>query len=486
MSQIIYYGFFIVIFQFGWAAVQVGHVSLITDLTQNTKERVELNAYSRKGDSIITKEDSDSFTILLVIGCVFGLGSCFWNSFGSVDNESFKHWQVYGSALLFGIGGTTMLIASLALTSDLIGINTTSSAFVFGTMSFFDKVLNGSSMVFIAILLYLSQRISTASAYCPAPDFFYPCQCISTPSYRYELTISCSGLHIKDMDIYRAFTRLNTYLNGSLSSKTFLKLEIKQTSIQNLYVYEIDLFRGLKFRHISVVDNQIENFDPFIFWTSYRMNRFFTLKGHKTLVNYNRRDPLPILNRFKRLEVLTITDTNYDRISKNAFSKSEQICLKKILFNNNEITHIESCAFFQLQALCVIDLSHNKIRKIQDLSFAIKHPSHQRLLINLHSNNLTDSSLSPLAFHGINRPIFLILSDNLLTHLEENIFAPLLLKPDNSNTVVLSYNPLVCDCRFQWIVRNRHLLQGDKIRGQPLCHDGRSIWSYSLHDLKPC
>ncbi|CAG2181665.1 unnamed protein product, partial [Oppiella nova] len=82
MSQIIYYGFFIVIFQFGWAAVQVGHVSLITDLTQNTKERVELNAYrqaatvassicvytiawfifSRKGDSIITKEDSDSFT----------------------------------------------------------------------------------------------------------------------------------------------------------------------------------------------------------------------------------------------------------------------------------------------------------------------------------------------------------------------------------------------------------------------------------------
>ncbi|CAG2183097.1 unnamed protein product, partial [Oppiella nova] len=87
--------------------------------------------------------------ILLVIGCVFGLGSCFWNSFGSVDNESFKHWQVYGSALLFGIGGTTMLIASLALTSDLIGINTTSSAFVFGTMSFFDKVLNGSVVVIL-------------------------------------------------------------------------------------------------------------------------------------------------------------------------------------------------------------------------------------------------------------------------------------------------------------------------------------------------
>jgi Na+/melibiose symporter-like transporter len=43
--KLVYYSTFIVIFQFGWAAVQVGHVSLITDLTPNSKERVELNAY---------------------------------------------------------------------------------------------------------------------------------------------------------------------------------------------------------------------------------------------------------------------------------------------------------------------------------------------------------------------------------------------------------------------------------------------------------
>jgi Na+/melibiose symporter-like transporter len=43
--KLVHYSTFIVIFQFGWAAVQVGHVSLITDLTPNSKERVELNAY---------------------------------------------------------------------------------------------------------------------------------------------------------------------------------------------------------------------------------------------------------------------------------------------------------------------------------------------------------------------------------------------------------------------------------------------------------
>ncbi len=88
-------------FQFGWAAVQVGHVSLIIDLTPVSKERVELNAYryglnmickkltqpnyrqaatiaanicvytitwlllSQKGDSTINREDSAIFTVYL-------------------------------------------------------------------------------------------------------------------------------------------------------------------------------------------------------------------------------------------------------------------------------------------------------------------------------------------------------------------------------------------------------------------------------------
>lgn len=43
--QIAYYVFFIVLYQAGWAFVQVSHVSLITDLTPISTERVELNAY---------------------------------------------------------------------------------------------------------------------------------------------------------------------------------------------------------------------------------------------------------------------------------------------------------------------------------------------------------------------------------------------------------------------------------------------------------
>lgn len=43
-AQAIYYAAFIVIFQFGWASVQISHLSLIPEVTHLSQERVELNA----------------------------------------------------------------------------------------------------------------------------------------------------------------------------------------------------------------------------------------------------------------------------------------------------------------------------------------------------------------------------------------------------------------------------------------------------------
>ncbi|XP_076336067.1 major facilitator superfamily domain-containing protein 12-like isoform X2 [Tachypleus tridentatus] len=43
-AQLVYYAAFIIIFQFGWASVQISHLSLIPDLTPVSSERVELNS----------------------------------------------------------------------------------------------------------------------------------------------------------------------------------------------------------------------------------------------------------------------------------------------------------------------------------------------------------------------------------------------------------------------------------------------------------
>ncbi|XP_026554727.1 major facilitator superfamily domain-containing protein 12 isoform X2 [Pseudonaja textilis] len=57
--------------------------------------------------------------------------------------------EVYGAAVLLGTGSATILVTSLSMTADLIGPHTHSGAFVYGAMSFTDKVANGLSVMII-------------------------------------------------------------------------------------------------------------------------------------------------------------------------------------------------------------------------------------------------------------------------------------------------------------------------------------------------
>lgn len=43
-AQLVYYAAFVVIFQFGWAAVQISHLSLVPELTPTDHERTQLIA----------------------------------------------------------------------------------------------------------------------------------------------------------------------------------------------------------------------------------------------------------------------------------------------------------------------------------------------------------------------------------------------------------------------------------------------------------
>ncbi|XP_060753762.1 major facilitator superfamily domain-containing protein 12-like isoform X2 [Neoarius graeffei] len=56
---------------------------------------------------------------------------------------------VYGAAVLLGAGSATILVMSLSMTADLIADQTQSGAFVYGAMSFTDKVANGLGVIII-------------------------------------------------------------------------------------------------------------------------------------------------------------------------------------------------------------------------------------------------------------------------------------------------------------------------------------------------
>ncbi|XP_022096604.1 major facilitator superfamily domain-containing protein 12-like isoform X2 [Acanthaster planci] len=88
------------------------------------------------------------------------LGGCGWLYVPDIG------FQVYGAACLLGAGGSTLLVTSLALTSDLISHNTESGAFVYGAMSFTDKLSNGIAVI---VIQYFHPCVNC----CPACKSFY-------------------------------------------------------------------------------------------------------------------------------------------------------------------------------------------------------------------------------------------------------------------------------------------------------------------------
>ncbi|KAM8849988.1 major facilitator superfamily domain-containing protein 12-like [Spinachia spinachia] len=89
------------------------------------------------------------------------IGKCLTYFVGLLLIMAFSYWvlldedmgeRVFGAAVLLGAGSATILVISLAMTAELIGDQTQSGAFVYGAMSFTDKVANGGAVMIIQAL----------------------------------------------------------------------------------------------------------------------------------------------------------------------------------------------------------------------------------------------------------------------------------------------------------------------------------------------
>ncbi|KAJ8678817.1 hypothetical protein QAD02_014604 [Eretmocerus hayati] len=85
--------------------------------------------------------------ISYLIGALMGIGACAGIWFGKGD--SFVRLFIYPVSLTLGTGGSMMLVTSLAITADYIGHSTENGAFVYGMMSFADKLSNGVAVMII-------------------------------------------------------------------------------------------------------------------------------------------------------------------------------------------------------------------------------------------------------------------------------------------------------------------------------------------------
>ncbi|XP_075680097.1 major facilitator superfamily domain-containing protein 12-like [Dermatophagoides pteronyssinus] len=78
--------------------------------------------------------------IHMCLGIVLALFSSIWIIFGSCDDRSFLNWQIYLIAIQIGLSITIIKISSISLVAEMIGFNQNSTSFVYGLVSFFEKV----------------------------------------------------------------------------------------------------------------------------------------------------------------------------------------------------------------------------------------------------------------------------------------------------------------------------------------------------------
>jgi len=115
--------------------------------------------------SVVLKFFTDKFghKIAFVGSCVVGLCGCIWVLFGCEKCDSAKY-EIFAIAALLGAGGSAMLINCLAIVANLIASNIEGGGFVYGAMSFVDKVSCG-----IALMLIQNQMPDPAT---DDPQFF--------------------------------------------------------------------------------------------------------------------------------------------------------------------------------------------------------------------------------------------------------------------------------------------------------------------------
>ncbi|KAM7409699.1 hypothetical protein PAMA_001271 [Pampus argenteus] len=99
-----------------------------------------------------------------LVGLLLVLGFAIW----VFMDKNMGAERIYGAAALLGAGSATILVMSLSMTATLIGEQTQSGAFVYGSMSLTDKVANG-----FGVILIQSIRPCRTEVCCPDCVWFY-------------------------------------------------------------------------------------------------------------------------------------------------------------------------------------------------------------------------------------------------------------------------------------------------------------------------
>jgi hypothetical protein len=321
--------------------------------------------------------------------------------------------------------------------------------------------------------------ICLSKAYCPNEDDLYPCKC---------------------EQLSELLPRITCLTNGTLNLKSiFSKVNEDMSAVKHLY------------GEIDIENNKLEEIPENVFGKL----KFESIRFRKGCSSLKKIHPNAFLHQYNTTIRLVVVAENVISASPNSFYDLANSFnkLRHLLYyshigtleekfseklNNNleytafRLDSIKGSPFSKMNRIKYITIKGENFNRIQSETLKIGDESDESryTVIELEENNLNGSSFEKGCF--MNFPSYasikLSFSHTQITYLDEAIFLPFLLQPDNN--LYLSYtsevtNPLDCDdCRSAWICKSS---TPDRVRESinlARCADGRNLKDCKKNFLK--
>ncbi|XP_013785110.1 protein slit-like [Limulus polyphemus] len=301
------------------------------------------------------------------------------------------------------------------------------------------------------------------TSYCPTMEDMYPCKCEGTAR------VVCNEAKSTEQ-IIRAFKNFPTipYPMG-----IFL---MEGTTATNL---PSGVFNGVQFHRFDLKNNR--------FLTSIGEDAFEGSEDIAQVIFLNNGavstpSVFKAISKLNDLAAVFLDYNDIPSIPDHAFGDQEYLNVIKL--QGNRISSIGQYAFEKLDSVTMIDLRDNQLNKLTDYSFAFRSNNTEKLLTVLLINN-SISEISPKAFSGVRRPVDFLFNNNKLTTLDQETFESVVkfFTKIGKGHIVMTGNPIQCDCRLLWIVENSKYWS--RI-GDTKCQDGRYIQEYKVEELGDC
>jgi Na+/melibiose symporter-like transporter len=100
--------------------------------------------------SIISKQVTRfvGHRLIYLFGCIIGVSGCIWIAL----EPSPSILKLYLISVIYGAGHSMLIIASLSMTADFIGLNSNRGGSIYSAVTFFDKLLTGVAVFVIESL----------------------------------------------------------------------------------------------------------------------------------------------------------------------------------------------------------------------------------------------------------------------------------------------------------------------------------------------